>query len=61
MSPGVLRDPQAAEDNQILATPTLIRRSPLPERRLLGDLSPTQTVISVLGLQGPDEPEEATA
>lgn len=46
----VLEDPGAAEKDKILATPTLIRSSPLPTRRLIGDLSNTSAVITALGL-----------
>lgn len=46
----VLEDPQAAEDANILATPTLIRRLPQPIQLLVGDLSRTQQVLQGLGL-----------
>ena len=45
----VLDDPQAAEDERILATPTLIKRLPPPLRRVIGDLSDKQKVL--LGLE----------
>lgn len=35
----VLECPQIAEDQKILATPTLIREAPAPVRRIVGDLS----------------------
>jgi circadian clock protein KaiB len=35
----VLECPQIAEDERILATPTLIREAPAPVRRIVGDLS----------------------
>jgi circadian clock protein KaiB len=35
----VLEHPQLAEDEKILATPTLIKRLPPPLRRVIGDLS----------------------
>lgn len=47
----VLDQPDAAEAANIVATPTLIRRSPAPVRRLVGDLSPTQAVLFGLGLE----------
>ncbi|HAT7074091.1 TPA: circadian clock protein KaiB [Legionella pneumophila] len=37
-----------AEEEKILATPILIKKEPLPERRIIGDLSDTQKVISAL-------------
>lgn len=46
----VLENPQEAESERILATPTLIRESPPPTRRILGDLSDTQKVMLGLGL-----------
>jgi circadian clock protein KaiB len=52
----VLDDPQAAEDERILATPTLIKRLPPPLRRVIGDLSDKQKVL--LGLEV--HPEAAT-
>ncbi len=45
----VLQDPQAAEEARILATPTLVRLSPLPVRRVVGDLS--DPVLVLLGLE----------
>ncbi|HEX2168245.1 MAG TPA: circadian clock protein KaiB [Longimicrobiales bacterium] len=53
----VLENPQLAEDEKILATPTLIKRLPLPLRRVIGDLSDKEKVL--LGLDvwpRPDAP-----
>jgi circadian clock protein KaiB len=44
----VLEHPQLAEDEKILATPTLIKRLPPPLRRVIGDLSDKDKVL--LGL-----------
>lgn len=44
----VIENPQLAEDEKILATPTLIKRLPLPLRRVIGDLSDKEKVL--LGL-----------
>lgn len=44
----VLENPQLAEDEKILATPTLIKSLPLPLRRVIGDLSDRDKVL--LGL-----------
>jgi circadian clock protein KaiB len=49
----VLERPQAAEDERILATPTLIRRRPLPPRRVIGDLSDRDKVSTWLDLPLP--------
>lgn len=45
----VLERPQLAEDEKILATPTLIKELPPPLRRIIGDLSDTEKVL--LGLE----------
>lgn len=45
----VLKHPQLAEDERILATPTLIKQLPPPLRRVIGDLSDTDKVL--LGLE----------
>ena len=44
----VLERPQLAEDEKILATPTLTKELPPPLRRIIGDLSDTDKVL--LGL-----------
>jgi circadian clock protein KaiB len=44
----VLEHPQLAEDDKILATPTLIKMLPAPLRRIIGDMSDTEKVL--LGL-----------
>jgi circadian clock protein KaiB len=41
----VLEHPQMAEDEKILATPTLIKKLPPPLRRVIGDLSDKQKVL----------------
>ena len=41
---------QRAEEDQILVVPTLVRRLPLPVRRVVGDLSQTGRVLAALGL-----------
>ena len=50
--------PDLAEDALILATPTLVKESPLPGRRLIGDLSDTHRVMAGLHLPAttPSEP-----
>jgi len=52
----VLEQPQAAEDDRILVTPTLIRELPPPARRVLGDLGDTARVVAELDLD--PTPEE---
>jgi len=41
----VLEFPEKAEDDRILATPTLIKSLPLPIRRIIGDLSDKEKVL----------------
>lgn len=46
----VMEKPELAEEDKVLATPTLIKYSPPPCRRIVGDLSDTGKVLSGLGL-----------
>jgi circadian clock protein KaiB len=39
-----------AEQEQIVAVPMLIKQSPLPVRKLIGDLSDSSKVLEILGL-----------
>ncbi|MFQ5852904.1 MAG: circadian clock KaiB family protein [Candidatus Binatia bacterium] len=47
----ILENPQLAEDEKILATPTLVKELPLPVRRIIGDLSDSDKVLPCLGLE----------
>jgi circadian clock protein KaiB len=49
----VLEQPELAEEERILATPTLVKESPYPTRRVIGDLSDIEKVIWALGLPLP--------
>ncbi|MEU6820465.1 circadian clock KaiB family protein [Streptomyces atriruber] len=51
----VMQQPELAEENHILATPTVLRLSPLPRRRVIGDLSDQNRAALALGLPDPDE------
>ena len=51
----VLDRPDLAEEEGIIATPTVIRRAPLPERRVIGDLSDPALAATALDL--PDAPD----
>ncbi len=44
----LLKDPALARNDQILAVPTLVRRVPVPVRKIIGDLSNTQRVLAGL-------------
>ena len=46
----LLKNPQIARDEQILAVPTLVRKLPLPVKNIIGDLSDTDRVLIGLGL-----------
>ncbi len=46
----VLKDPGLAEEEKIIATPTLIKELPPPLRRLIGDLSDSTEVLSGLDI-----------
>lgn len=46
----VLQNPQAAESEHILVTPTLIKEFPHPAQRIIGDLSYTQIVLAQLNV-----------
>jgi circadian clock protein KaiB len=46
----IYQQPALAKREQILAAPTLIKKLPLPVRRLIGDLSEEKKVLAVLGL-----------
>lgn len=46
----VLKNPHLAEQEKILATPTLSRVLPLPIRRIIGDLSNKEKVLLGLDL-----------
>jgi circadian clock protein KaiB len=41
----VLQEPHLAEEDRVIATPTLIKFSPLPVKRIVGDLSNIDEVI----------------
>ncbi len=45
------RHPALAEGEQVIAAPTLIKKLPLPLRRLVGDLSDTDRVLFGLDLR----------
>lgn len=46
----VYQDPQRAEDDQIIALPTLVKRLPLPLRKILGSFSDRKRVLDILGV-----------
>jgi circadian clock protein KaiB len=44
------QQPQLAQGEQIIAAPTLVKKSPLPQRRIIGDMSKTERVLAGLDL-----------
>ena len=46
----IYQQPDLAITNEIIAVPLLIKKSPLPEQRIIGDLSNIEKVLKVLGL-----------
>jgi len=48
--------PQLAQGDQILAIPTLVRRLPVPIRKIIGDLSNVERVLVGLDIRGPSAP-----
>jgi circadian clock protein KaiB len=52
----LIKNPQLAQGDQILAVPTVVRKLPVPIRKLIGTLSNTERVLVGLDLrlQGPD-------
>jgi len=46
----VYQQPSLIRDRQIIATPTLVKEGPAPERRLIGDMTNRQRVLAGLGI-----------
>ena len=46
----LLINPQLGKEDQILALPTLVRKLPVPVRKIIGDLSDTERVLVGLDL-----------
>ena len=49
----VYQQPALIRDEQIFATPTLVKKGPEPERRMIGDMSNRARLLAGLGLQLP--------
>lgn len=47
----ILENPELAEQERLLATPTLIKTAPGASVRVIGDLSDTKAVAEALGLE----------
>ncbi|MGB8192294.1 MAG: circadian clock KaiB family protein [Chitinophagaceae bacterium] len=46
----VYQQPEIAEREQLIALPMLIKKHPLPQKRIIGDMSDTGKVLKALGL-----------
>ena len=46
----VQKEPERAEEERILTTPTLVKRAPEPRRRVTGDLTNAEQVLIALSL-----------
>lgn len=56
----IYQQPVLTKGEQIVAAPTLIKKLPLPTRRLVGDLSNRERVLLGLGLVSGRDAEEPT-
>ncbi len=52
----VYQQPTMIQDEQIVATPTLVKYQPAPLRRIIGDMTDTRRLCSGLGLPLEDAP-----
>jgi len=50
----VLTSPERAESEKVIATPTVLRLSPAPARRVIGDLADYHMAAAALGLRSSD-------
>jgi circadian clock protein KaiB len=51
----IYQQPELARNNQILATPTLVKSLPLPIRKVIGDLSEISRILVSLDIVKVDE------
>jgi circadian clock protein KaiB len=54
----LMKNPQLAQGDQILAIPTLVRNLPVPIRKIIGDLSNVDRVLVGLDLRDPGQEAE---
>lgn len=47
----LIKNPQLSREHQILAIPTLVRKLPVPVRKIIGDLSDTEKVLVGLDIK----------
>src|SRR5688572_12877569 len=53
----IYQQPVLTKGEQIIAAPTLIKKLPLPMRRIIGDMSNRERVLVGLDLRAPDHAE----
>jgi circadian clock protein KaiB len=51
----VYQQPEIAKHENIIALPMLVKKFPLPEKRLIGDLSDIKKVLNSIGLSNKDQ------
>ncbi|HLF20012.1 MAG TPA: circadian clock KaiB family protein [Bacteroidota bacterium] len=56
----IYKNPSLGKGEQIIASPTLIKKLPLPLRRFIGDLSDTERILLGLDLQSERSFEKKT-
>ena len=49
----ILEHPEVARQQQIVAVPTLVKTSPLPERTMIGDFANEERLLKGLGVEPP--------
>ncbi|HSH42032.1 MAG TPA: circadian clock KaiB family protein [Arenicellales bacterium] len=49
--------PELADEEQVFATPTLLKMQPPPARRLVGDLSSRKDILSIMDMESPSGTE----
>jgi len=56
----LMKNPELAQSDQILAVPTLVRKRPTPTRKIIGTLSDTERVLGALDIRSLDADPFAT-
>lgn len=51
----VMRYPEIARENEIIATPTLLKKSPLPEKKIFGYPKSNKWLLQNLGLNNSED------
>jgi circadian clock protein KaiB len=51
----ILKDASAARQHRVIATPLVLRLEPLPQRKVIGDLSDVERLLNGLGIRDTSE------